>query len=106
MVIDMDHDVFRYLFKGKGYPSNLAGSIMLQKEHFSRMPLPDSWNYCLDAVGEGDEVDFPIRAKALVRKSSLKYVLNKNRVLAKCPLYVIEVVNFYILRKPCSVDCL
>ena len=69
--INMDHDISRYLFSGKGSPSNVSGAVLLEKNDFERMPLlTESWWYCLNRIGEGREVDFPLRAKPILRKFS------------------------------------
>ena len=41
--LDCDHDVFHYLFKDRGYKSNVTGAVMLNKEDFDKMELPPSW---------------------------------------------------------------
>jgi hypothetical protein len=105
--IDMDHDVFRFLFNGKGHPANMAGAVLLDKHDFDRMPLLDeSWWYCLKKNGEGSKVDFPIRAKPILRKSTSHYILDENNALVQAPSFVQEIVSFYVTTNPCSVDSL
>ena len=74
----------------------------LEKDDFIRMELLGGWFYCLDQRGDGSEVDFPIRTKPLLRKSTSHYILDEARVLAPAPQYIEEVVTFYMTRNPCS----
>lgn len=103
----MDHDIFRFLFNDKGHPANMTGAILLDQHDFDRIPLLDeSWWYSLNKNGEGNKVDFPIRAKPILRKSTLHYTLDKNSALVQGPSFVQEIVSFYVTTNPCSVDSL
>ena len=104
--VEMDHDIFRYLFNGKGKPSNCRGAVLLDKKDFERMQLNESWWYCLNRNGEGSKVDFPLRAKAVLRKPTAHFVLDKNNAFVKSPSFMLENVLFYLTKKPCSVDSL
>ncbi len=66
--IEFDHDIFRYVFKNKGFPSNLPGATMMHKDDFERMMLPSSWYYSLNKQGEGHSVESPVRAKPVLKK--------------------------------------
>lgn len=106
MTCNCDHDVFRYIFNKKGYPSEIPGAIMLDKGDFSSFSLPTSWYYCLDKNGECREVEFPIRAKLHLKKATKHFIFNRSGVLVKAPIYLFEVVTFYITKTPCSKDSL
>ncbi|CAB4015602.1 Hypothetical predicted protein, partial [Paramuricea clavata] len=70
------------------------------------MPLLDeSWWYCLKK-GEGSKVDFPIRAKPILRKSSSHYTLDENNACVQAPSFIQETVSFYVTTNPCGVDSL
>ena len=50
------HDVFRYLFKGKGQPSQKRGCILLNKDDFKCCFLYkdcEDWDKYVDALGDG-----------------------------------------------------
>ncbi len=70
-----DHDIFRYVFKDKGTPSNISGAIMLNKTDFERMLLPDTWHYTLKENGEGYAIEFPIRAKSVLKWLNKEFIL-------------------------------
>lgn len=103
--VEFHHDIFRHTFRGKGYQSNVSGVIMLNIDDFERLMLPDSWYYTLDKHGEGHCIEFPIRAKPILRKSSKDFTLIAG-VLIQSPRYIFEMVTLYITKRPCSKDSL
>ena len=104
--MEFRHDVYRYIFRNKGLPSRIPGAILLQKEDFQRMMLPSTWSYTLDKRGEGQSVEFPVRAKPVLKRSIQEYIINDCGALVKAPVYIFETVNFYITKQPCSKDSL
>ena len=72
----MDHDIFRFLAKGKGREaSDFPGSLLLEKADFSHFNMHEYWWYFLNSNGEGRTVHFPIRAKPVLRWSAKQYIL-------------------------------
>lgn len=104
--IEFEHDIFRHIFKNKGSPSNLPGATMLVKNDFERMMLPSSWHYSLNKQGEGHSIEFPVRAKPVLKRSTKDYFINSNGVLVRAPTYLFETVNFYVTKNPCSKESL
>jgi hypothetical protein len=102
--VECDHDIFRYLVRGKGYPSNVPGATMLDKDDLVRFALPSSWFYTLDKFGDGYCVEFPVRAKPVLRRSSKDFVVNNDGILIQSPTYIFEMATFYITKRPCSKD--
>ena len=90
----------------KGIHQKFVKQLMLDKEDFSRFLLPNSWYYCFDKSGEGRKVEFPIRAKPHLRKSTKHFILDNTGAMVQAPTYVLEVVTFYITQTPCSKDSL
>ena len=105
IVVECEHDVYRYIFNGKGSQSNVPGATMFEKEDFERMMLPDSWFYTLNKHGDGHCVDFPIRIKPILRKSTKDYRLNAG-ILVESPRYLFEMLSLYMTKRPCSKDSL
>lgn len=62
-IVEMRHDVFQYLFKGKGVPSGRAGHLNLVKEDFGRCHLPDGWDVYVDRLGDGQQINFPVQVR-------------------------------------------
>ena len=102
LTLECKHDLFRCLFRNKGYPSEVPGAIMLNMEDFVRLPLPLSWNYALNRNGDGYCVKFPIRAKSVLKKSPKDFILDDVGKLVQLPTYIFEQATFYITKNPCS----
>ena len=79
---------------------------MLVKNDFERMILPSSWHYSLNKQGEGHSIEFPVRAKLVLKRSTKDYVINSNDVLVRAPTYLFETVNFSVTKNPCSKESL
>lgn len=102
--VECEHDIFRYLVRGKGYPSNVRGATMLEKDDFTRFALPSAWFYTLNKFGDGYRVEFPVRAKPVLKRSSKDFVVNNDGILIQSQTYIFEMVTFYITKRPCSKD--
>ena len=46
--------------------------------------------------GNGYSIDFPVRAKAVLKKTKKDYFFNDDDILTLSPRYVIEMATFYI----------
>lgn len=68
-VIPFRHDVFQYLFRGKGKKSQDLENLLLEKQDFSRCSFPRDWDKLLDKLGDGIKVDFPIKARIFISRS-------------------------------------
>lgn len=100
----MDHDVFRYLTRGRGRPAtNYSGAILLEKDDFVKFNLPEFWHYFMNEHGEGRTIDFPIRAKPCLGKSSKRWVIREGK-LCEAPVTPIETVAWFIPRRPCNAN--
>ena len=59
----IDHNIIRFVFKNKGRASPNDKFMLYDEEDFSNFGLPQFWNYCLDALGQGVKVLFPIKIR-------------------------------------------
>lgn len=60
-VLSFHHDCYRFLFFGKGRPSKDGKSTMLEKDDFARCNIHDLWEQCLDKLGDGVRIKFPVK---------------------------------------------
>ncbi len=79
---------------------------MLNKIDFERMLLPDTWHYTLKENGEGYAIEFPIRAKSVLKRLNKEFILNDSGSLVRAPTYFIEIVTFYMTKNPCTEESL
>jgi hypothetical protein len=55
---------------------------MLYQDDFERMMLLSSWHYSLNKHhGEGRSIEFPVRAKPVLKRSTKDYVINNSGAL-------------------------
>ena len=83
-IIPFRHDVFHYLFKGKGknkYKTFIEKTInlLLEKQDFSRCTFPYDWDKLLDSLGDEGKVDFPIEARLFILRSPKKHTVSKEK---------------------------
>jgi len=60
-VLSFHHDCYRFLFFGKGRPSKDGKSTMLEKDDFAWCNFHDLWEQCLDKLGDGVRIKFPVK---------------------------------------------
>ena len=78
--VRMELDVYRFIFRGKGVPSEHKGYQMYNKADFARFStLPESWWYILDENGQGSAIDFPLKMKAALSWTHEHYVKKMER---------------------------
>ena len=61
--IDMDHDIVRHVFQGKGQESPDCKFMLYEKNDFERFKMPFYWHYYLDELGQGIVLKFPLGNK-------------------------------------------
>ena len=104
MYINIDHDVWRYLVRQKGVPSEHKGYFLYQKTDFDRFAtLSAHWDYCLDAHGQGVTIDFPLKAKPALSWTADHYFTEQGK-LKLAPKIVIEKVHIVFAKKACDVN--
>ena len=100
--IELDHDCWRYLVKGKGIASEQRGHYLYGINDFSLLlMLPPDWWYFLNEHGEGKKVDFPIKMKVVIGWSPKKHVINGKKILPG-PRFPIEKLSVSFSRLPCN----
>lgn len=105
-VVEIRHDVFNYIFRGRGRPSTKSGCILLEKNNFNRCSFlkecPD-WDTYIDNLGDGTQVVFPIRAKPFVSLRPQTHKLVEGKLVLK-PRYHLKKVSLCFNK--CSIAVL
>ena len=71
LTFDCRADVFKSLFKGKGYFLNRWQ--VLQKDDFPQQYFPEGWAVRCNKHGEGMQLHFPVKVRWYISWSPLKY---------------------------------
>ena len=99
-------DVWRFLTKDRGRAANEWGAYLLEKDDFDRFTsLPNHWYYYLNQHGEGRAVNFPIKVRPFLSKSSAKYfVVGDNGTLNRAPILYNEKLSVYFVKRACNTN--
>lgn len=93
--MEIRHDVFNYIFRGRGRPSTKSGCILSEKNDSNRCSFfkeCNDWNIYTDNLGDGTQVVFPIRATALVSLAPQTHKLVEGKLVPK-PRYHLEKIR-------------
>jgi hypothetical protein len=102
--IELHHNCWRYIVKGKGIASEHRGHYLYGMNDFGRLPmLPPDWWYFLNEHGEGKKVDFPIKIKITIGWSPKKHVFDGKK-LVPGPRFPIEKLSVSFSRLPCNYN--
>lgn len=101
--MEMRHDVFNHIFRGRGRPSVKSGCILLEKNEFSRCSFfkeCSDWDTYVDNLGDGNRVVFPIRAKPFMSLGPQTHKGVENKLVPKPRNHLEKVIlNF----RKCSI---
>ena len=95
-----------FLTKDRGRAANEWGAYLLEKDDFDRFTsLPNHWYYYLNQHGEGRAVNFPIKVRPFLSKSSAKdFVVGDNGTLNRAPILYNEKLSAYFVKRACNTS--
>jgi hypothetical protein len=98
-VIPFRHDVFRYLFNGKGKQGNDRNSLLLERDDFNHFHnFPSNWDEMVDNTGDGLKIDFPLKLRSLLSWGPCTHISVDGKFIP-CPRYRPEKLNISICKK-------
>lgn len=103
-IIPFRHDVFQYLFRGKGKKSQDRGNLLLEKQDFSRCSLPIDWDRLIDNLGDGVQVEYPIKARLFISQSPKNHTMSKEKAIISSPRYYIEKLSINCKKQALSLS--
>ena len=102
LVIDFEHDCFRYLFYGKGRTSRDNKYLLLEKNDFRKCRFVDNWDIVFDRIGDGVTVKYPVKVRVFLSKSPKSFNL-VNGTLQASGQMLIEKLSIDFVRQPVTV---
>ena len=101
----IDLDLQRWLWKGKGTPSQHKGYKLYENADFCHLILPETWWYYLDRNGEGRAISFPLKMKSVLSWTPKHFTIENGdfKQVARLP---IEKLRVHIARQACCVETL
>ena len=100
-VIAFNHTYFYFLFKDKGQKSNYSGYILLEKQDFIRCHFPNGWHRLKDSIGDGVQIDFPVKVRLFLSWSPKTHSLTGESI-TPCPRYRPEKLSISFCKASCS----
>jgi len=84
LAINCRHDVFKYIFKGKGINAVEKNWQLFEKADFDKCRFPQDWDIVLDGSGDGSKIKFPVKMRCFLSWSQ-KYYTVKDKDLVEAP---------------------
>ena len=102
-IIRFRHDIFQYIFNGKGTKSDDGKYTFLAKNDFVRCAFPEDWDQLVDCMGDGVKVTFPIKARIFLSQSPKKHS-SINGLMQQLPRYSVEKRSVSCMKQPLSLS--
>ena len=71
--LEFRHDVFKYLFNGKGRPAQEKNWQLYEENGFSTCKLSSNWSCLFDKHGDGVKIMFPVKIRKFLCPSPKTY---------------------------------
>lgn len=71
--LEFRHDVFKFLFKGKGRQAEERNWTLFEENEFARCKLPSNWGCLYDKHGDGTRIRFPVKMRKFLALSPKAY---------------------------------
>ena len=102
-IIRFRHDIFQYIFNGKGTKSDDGKYTFLAKNDFVRCAFPEDRDQLVNCLGDGVKVTFPIKARIFLSQSPKKHS-SINGQMQQLPRYSVEKLSICCMKQPISND--
>lgn len=94
------HDVFNYLFEGKG--TKINNHTMLEKGDFQRCVFPNEWDQLVDKLGDGVKIEFPVKVRLFISQGPKSHTMTAGEI-KESPRYYIEKLSVHCLKQAFSL---
>lgn len=103
VVLDFDHDCFRFLFHGKGRKGREKGYTLLDCNDFSGCQLPENWDMVCDCNGDGVKVKYPVKVRLFLARSPKTFSITDGQ-LQEDKRMLIEKLSIDFSRQPVTIQ--
>ena len=103
LTLEFHHDVYKYLFNGKGRDAKEKNWGLFEENYFSRCKLPPNWNCICDKHGDGVKLRFPLKMRKFLQLSSMTYQRVAEDIV-EAPRAYIEKITIKFVKVPSSCD--
>ena len=100
--VEFRTDLFNFLFDGKGrHPPRRLGQLY-ELQDFDNRYFKTNWFRCYDKLGNGCEIDFPVRLYSKITWSALVYEKLSNGQVQPKPQSYQEFIFVTLVKKRCA----
>jgi len=103
LTLEFRHDVYKYLFYGKGRGSREKNWCLFDENDFSKCKLPPNWNSIYDKHGDGVKLRFPLKMRKFLQLSPMTYQRVAGDIV-EAPRAYIEKITIKFVKVPSSCD--
>ena len=100
ITVNFRTDVFTYLFQNKGSAYDHGRGRLYTAQDFDPMYFPQDWYQVYDQLGDGCEIEFPVRMISNVKWSRTTYTRSDIGVCPR-PKHYTEVCTLWIVKRRC-----
>ncbi|CAB4012183.1 Hypothetical predicted protein [Paramuricea clavata] len=102
---NIDLDVQRWMWQGKGIASEHKGYKLYNLHDFCNLDLPETWWYYLDHHGEGKALNFRIKMKSILSWTPKRFIFEDGQLKQAKRLPIIR-VKIHFCKRACNVETL
>lgn len=103
LTLEFCHDVYKYLFYGKGKDAKEKNWHLFDENDFSKCKLPPSWNCIYDRHGDGVKLRFPLKMRKFLQLSPVTYQRVAENIV-EAPRAYIEKITTKFIKVPSSFN--
>ena len=104
ITMEFRHDVFKYLFRGKGKKSKEKNWILFDEKDLCRCNLPKNWDCSYNQHGDGVKLKFPLKMRTSLGLSPKCYQRVKDKMVEVARAYKEKIsLRFLKMSSSCGI---
>ena len=101
VTVEFRHDVYNFLFTGKGKPAEQMHWTLFEEHDFSKCKLPPNWNCLFDMHGDGVWMKFPVKMRKFLQRSPPNFQRKADSIV-EAPRSYTEKIYICFIKLPSS----
>ena len=105
LTIEFRHDVYNYLFHGKGTPAEQKSWTTFEEGDLNLCKLPPNWNCLFDQNGDGVKMMFPIKMRKYLGRSPKNFQRKAGtQSIVEAPRSYVEKISICFAKVACGLE--
>ena len=101
--LEFRHDVFKYLFHGRGRAAAEKNWTLLEEMDFNKCKFPNNWSRIFDSHGDGVMIRFPLKVRKYLTMSPKSYHKAGDKIV-EMPRAHMEKISIIFVKVPSSCN--